>query len=118
MRSGDRPGLQSLTSPQASRVLKDLAVGVGRHSPVSGRVWARQCNLECNEKTAPERPKKKACLSDGVEVEYTSTSVPVGQLDSALHRDRNLTLRFGERLLTATSPAAPLETSNRQHRRY
>jgi hypothetical protein len=44
MRSGDRPGLQSLTSEQAGRVLKDIAVPAGRHSSVFGRVWASLCN--------------------------------------------------------------------------
>jgi hypothetical protein len=43
---------------------------------------------------------------NGVEVEWTSSSVPVEQLDAALRRDRNLTLRFGERLL-ADSELAP-----------
>lgn len=37
--------------------------------------------------------------NDGMEVEWTSSSVPVEQLDAVLHRDRNLTLRYAERLL-------------------
>ena len=40
-----------------------------------------------------------ARTEEGVEVEWTSSSVPVEQLDAALSRDRNLTLRWAERLL-------------------
>jgi hypothetical protein len=42
MRSGDRPGLQSLTIPQASNTLKDLAVALGRHLAAFGLVWASE----------------------------------------------------------------------------
>jgi hypothetical protein len=50
-----------------------------------------------------------AYTDDGIAVEWHSSSVPVEQLDAALSRDRNLTLRFGERLLAAAlySFAAP-----------
>ncbi len=40
-----------------------------------------------------------ARTEDGMEVEWTSSSVPVEQLDAALSRDHNLTLRWAERLL-------------------
>ena len=36
---------------------------------------------------------------DGMEVAGTTSSVPVEQLDAALRRDRNLTIRYGEMLL-------------------
>lgn len=36
---------------------------------------------------------------DGMEVTGTTSSIPVEQLDAAIRRDRNLTLRFGEMLL-------------------
>jgi hypothetical protein len=49
-----------------------------------------------------------ARTEDGVEVEWTSSSVPVEQLDAAIARDRNLTgiyalfspCRFCARILT------------------
>lgn len=40
-----------------------------------------------------------ARTDDGVEVKWTSSSVPVEQLDAALRRDRKLTLRYAEGLL-------------------
>jgi hypothetical protein len=40
-----------------------------------------------------------AYTDDGIAVEWHSSSVPVEELDTALRRDHNLTLRFGERLL-------------------
>jgi len=40
-----------------------------------------------------------ARTEDGIEVQWTSSSVPVEQLDAALSRDRNLILRYAERLL-------------------
>jgi hypothetical protein len=40
-----------------------------------------------------------ALTDDGGEVEWTSSSVPVEQLDAVLRRDRNLTFRYGEQLL-------------------
>jgi hypothetical protein len=37
-----------------------------------------------------------ARTEDGMEVEWTSSSVPVEQLDAALSRDLNLTVRWAE----------------------
>ena len=44
---------------------------------------------------------------DGMEVEWTSSSVPVEQLDAALRRDYNLTLRYAERLLAELEQENP-----------
>lgn len=48
---------------------------------------------------------------DGMEVEWTSSSVPVEQLDAALSRDRKLTLRYAERLLADLEHWGPTHSS-------
>ena len=53
-----------------------------------------------------------ARTEDGMEVEWTSSSVPVEQLDAALRRDYNLTLRFGERLLADLERSVPTHSSS------
>ena len=50
-----------------------------------------------------------ARTEDGIEVQWTSSSLPVEQLDAELRRDRNLTLRFGERLLAEFDVPDPSE---------
>jgi len=49
MRSGDRPGLQSLLLTQACNVLKDIGVQRGRHSGASGSVGPVLCNRNATE---------------------------------------------------------------------
>jgi len=44
---------------------------------------------------------------DGMEVEWTSSSVPVERLDATLRRDGNLTLRYAESLLTDLEQEKP-----------
>lgn len=53
-----------------------------------------------------------ARTDNGMEVEWISSSVPVEQLDAALRRDRNLTLRFGERLLADLEHCGPSHSSS------
>ncbi len=47
-----------------------------------------------------------ARTDDGIEVQWTSSSAPVEQLDAALNRDRNLTIRYSERLLAELNRGA------------
>jgi len=49
--------------------------------------------------------------NDGGQVEWHSTALGTEALDAALSRDRNLTLRFGERLLADSEHCGPTHSS-------